>query len=58
MKTYLQETKAELTKVTWPSKNNVIMVTIAVVLISVITGYVLGLFDALFAKGLLQILNK
>jgi preprotein translocase SecE subunit len=58
MKTYLIETKEELHKVTWPSKNNVIMVTVAVVLISVITGYFLGLFDYLFAQGLLKILNK
>lgn len=52
------ETKEELKKVTWPSRNNVILVTVAVVLISVITGYVLGLFDSLFSKGLLQLLNK
>ncbi len=58
MKTYLMETKEELHKVTWPSKNNVILVTIAVVLISVITGYLLGFFDYLFAQGLLQLLNK
>lgn len=58
MKTYLMETKEELHKVTWPSRENVILVTVAVVLISVITGYVLGLFDSLFSQGLLQLLNK
>ncbi len=58
MKTYLMETKDELKKVTWPSRENVILVTVAVVLISVITGYILGLFDSLFSQGLLQLLNK
>ncbi len=58
MKTYLKETKAELFKVSWPSKNMVTMVTLAVIIISVVTGYVLGAFDALFAKGLFYLLNK
>jgi preprotein translocase SecE subunit len=58
MKTYLKETQAELYKVNWPKKNLVTMVTLAVVLISVIVGYLLGAFDALFAKGLLYLLNK
>ncbi len=55
---YLKETKEELKKVSWPSRDTVMMVTLAVILISVIVGYFLGLFDALFAKGLLKILNK
>jgi preprotein translocase subunit SecE len=44
---YLSETKEELKKVTWPSRDTVMMVTLAVILISVIVGYFLGLFDAL-----------
>ena len=58
MNTYLQQTKEEVKKVTWPKKQTVISVTLAVLLISVITGYVLGLFDVVFSKGLLFILNK
>lgn len=58
VQSYFKETKGELTKVNWPKRNEVIMVTVAVILISLVVGYVLGLFDSIFSKGLLKILSK
>jgi preprotein translocase subunit SecE len=58
VQSYLKETKQEMTKVSWPKRNEVIMVTIAVVAISLVVGYVLGLFDSIFSKGLLKIISR
>jgi preprotein translocase subunit SecE len=58
MKKYLKETKEELKKVNWPTRETVTLVTVAVLLISIVVGYLLGFFDFIFSKGLLFILNK
>lgn len=58
VKTYLKDTKEEMTKVNWPKKKEVIMVTLAVILISLAVGYILGLFDSIFSKGLLKIISR
>lgn len=49
---YLNETKAELKHVSWPTRTQAIRFTVAVIVISIITAYFLGLFDFLFTKVL------
>lgn len=49
---YLRETKAEMSHVTWPKRREVILHTLAVIVISVVLAYFLGLFDSIFARGL------
>jgi preprotein translocase subunit SecE len=54
---YLKETRAELKHVTWPTTQEVIWYTIAVILISGIIAYVLGFFDFVFSVGLQKLLG-
>ncbi len=55
--TYLKETKTELGHVNWPTRNQTIIFTVAVVLISLAVAYLLGLFDAIFSAGLSKLLG-
>ncbi len=48
--TFLKETQVELTKVTWPKQQEVIRLTIVVVLISVMIGLFIGALDFIFTK--------
>jgi len=48
--TFLKETQVELKKVTWPKQQEVIRLTIVVVLISVIIGLFIGALDFTFTK--------
>ena len=43
---------AELKKVTWPSRENTIRLTVIVVAISLIIGFYIGIIDSLLAVGL------
>lgn len=47
---YLKEVKSELKKVEWPTKQEVIKATTLVVLVSLITGAILGGLDIVFTK--------
>jgi len=49
---YLQDTRAELTHVKWPTQQQTIMFTIAVILVSVGVALYVSFFDFLFSKGL------
>ncbi len=49
---YLKETKGELKHVRWPTKQQTVVFTIVVILISLGVAFFLGLFDFLFLKGL------
>ncbi len=49
IKEYLQETRAELTHVSWPTRKQAIIFTIAVIVISLLTAFFLGAFDYLFS---------
>lgn len=49
---YIKETRAEFKHVTWPTKKQAIAYSVAVIVISLITAYLLGAFDALFQYGL------
>ncbi len=54
---YFQETKAEMKHVIWPTKNQTIFYTIAVIIISLIVAYFLGLFDFAFLQGLQKLIS-
>ncbi len=47
---YLSEVKVELSKVTWPRRDEVIKLTIIVILISLIVGVYVGALDFGFTK--------
>ena len=54
---YFKETKSELKHVVWPSRLQTIMYTVAVVVLSVLVAYLLGVFDFLFSRGLEKLLS-
>jgi preprotein translocase subunit SecE len=47
---FLQETYDELTKVIWPTRNEVVRLTAIVIIISVFTGLYIGGIDYVFTK--------
>lgn len=47
---FFNEVKSELEKVTWPTKQQVIKLTLVVVVISLIVGFFLGGLDFIFTK--------
>ena len=47
---YLTEVKGELKKVTWPSKNDLIRTTVAVLVSSFIFGVFLFIVDMIFSR--------
>ena len=55
---YLKEVKAEMKNVTWPTRNQAVFFTIAVLIVSAFVAYYLGLFDYLFARGLERLLTR
>ena len=57
MFTYIKDTKNELKNVVWPTKKQVITVTILVIVLSVVIAYFLGALDYVFAQALAFILN-
>ena len=54
---YIKSTKEEMKQVTWPTRQEVLVSTFAVILISVGTAYFLWAFDTLFSYGLGKLLN-
>ena len=55
---YIKESKAELEKVVWPTKQETLRLTLVVIAISIIVGaYIAGL-DALFTLLVETFLNK
>jgi len=55
---YLKEVVAEAKNVTWPTRQQTIYFTIAVLAISVIIAYYLGFLDFIFGQGLKFLLTK
>lgn len=49
---FLGEVRSEIQKVTWPTRNETITLTIIVVIISFIVGLYLGGLDLIFTKML------
>jgi len=54
---YFKESREELTKVVWPTRKRVIEFTIAVIILVVVIGSFLGLFDFIFSKLLTYLLS-
>jgi preprotein translocase subunit SecE len=52
---FLKETKAELKKVTWPSRNEVTSTTIVVIIATVFFGFYLFFMDLIFSWVITQI---
>ena len=52
---FLKETKAELKKVTWPSRNEVTSTTIVVIFATVFFGFYLFFMDLIFSWVITQI---
>jgi len=55
---YIQETKAELKHVIWPTKRQAFYFTIIVIVLSVLVAYFLGIFDFIFGRILEKILSS
>jgi len=55
---YIKEVLAEAKHVTWPTKKQTIFYTVAVLAVSVIIAYYLGLLDLLFGQGLGLLLTR
>lgn len=54
---FVKETRDELKKVTWPTKQEVIRLTLTVIIVSVFVGFYLGAADYIFTKALELILK-
>jgi preprotein translocase subunit SecE len=48
IKQYINETRAEMKHVTWPTRQQTTSYTIVVILLSIIVAIYLGAFDSLF----------
>lgn len=57
IKTYWNETVAELGKVTWPSREEVVGSTIVVVVVSTVVGFFIFGVDLLLAQGVSMLLG-
>lgn len=55
---YIKEVIEEAKHVTWPTRKQTIFFTIAVLAVSVIIAYYLGLLDFLFGQGLKFLITK
>ncbi len=49
---YLKDVRSELSKVVWPKREEVIKLTLIVLIISVVVGAYVGVLDFVFTKGL------
>ena len=49
---YIKEVIAEAKNVHWPSRKQTVYSTLAVLAISLVVSYYLGILDSLFSKGL------
>jgi preprotein translocase subunit SecE len=58
IKKYIKEVIAETANVVWPTRNQTILFTLAVLAISILIAYYLGLLDYLFSQGLNLLLKK
>lgn len=55
---YLGEVKAEMVKVVWPTRKQVVELTILVIFISIIVGVYVGGLDFVFTNVLNKILGR
>ena len=54
---YILETKAEMKHVSWPTRQQTIIFTVIIILVSVGVSVYLGLFDYIFTLGLQRIIG-
>ena len=54
---FIKETKEEMSHVNWPTRNQAIVYTVLVIVISVVVAYFLGFFDFIFTQGIEKILK-
>ena len=54
---YFTQSWTELTKVAWPSRKQTIQMTVAVIVITLLVGTILGVFDFGLSKGLTSLIN-
>ncbi len=47
---YFKESKDELTKVVWPTRKHVINITITVIVLVLVVGAFLGVYDYIYSK--------
>jgi len=52
---FLKDVRAELKKVTWPSKNEVVSTTVVVIAATVFFGFYLFFMDVIFSWAITQI---
>jgi preprotein translocase subunit SecE len=50
IKQYINETKAEMQHVTWPTKKQAVVYTVIVIVLSLIVSAYLGVFDSIFVS--------
>ncbi len=55
---YIKETRVEMNNVKWPSRKQTIGFTVAVILVSVLVAYYIGLWDFIFKQGLEKLINR
>jgi preprotein translocase subunit SecE len=48
--TFLKEVRDELKKVVWPTRDEVVRLTMVVIIVSLIVGFYLGALDYIFTK--------
>lgn len=49
---YFKDTRSEMKHVSWPTQSQTVNFTLIVLVISIFTGLLLGLFDIIFQLGL------
>ena len=54
---YFIQSWTELTKVAWPTRKQVLQMTIAVLVITALVSVILGFYDFALSKGLTTLLN-
>lgn len=52
IKQYIKETMAEMKHVTWPTRQQTVIYSILVIVVSIAVSAYLGLLDSVFAAGL------
>ena len=57
MKSYIKSSLEEFTKITWPTKNQAVKLTIIVLIFCVIVAFFMGIIDYVFDIGYKYLLN-
>jgi preprotein translocase SecE subunit len=50
--TFISDVRAELAKAQWPTREQATKLTVLVIIITLVAGFILGLFDSLFSVTL------